>query len=332
MVVRRNDMKMTKLGPDKRTVPVFIQGLMRTADMTVEELTNLLNNDLELGISYLDTSDIYADGYCEELLGKSFAQNPGLREKFILQTKGGIRRGTKGFTYYDFSKEYIISACEASMKRLKADHLDYYLLHRPDALVEPQEVAAALDELFQSGKVLHFGVSNCNTSQIELLKKYVKCPLEINQMEFTLGHSLMLDPGMDVNRVETQSYDHDQGVLNYCRLQNITIQAFSPFRAAKNRNTGTLIDRYGVKVETSPFLGNAEYPEINQKLSEYAGYYNVSPAAIVIAWILRHPANMQVLLGSTKVERLKDSLAGQEISLSREEWYDLYMAAGGIVP
>ncbi len=325
-------MKTIFLGPNKIQVPAFIQGLMRTANLSVKELTELLHHDIHLGITYLDTSDIYADGYCETLLGNTFASNPGLRNNFLLQTKGGILRGAKGFAYYDFSEEHIISACEASLRRLQTDHIDFYLLHRPDALAEPEEVASALDKLHASGKVLHFGVSNCNTGQIQLLQKYCTVPFEINQMEFTLGHSLMLDPGMDVNRVETQSYDHDQGVMNYCRLNNITIQAFSPFRAAKNRNTGTLIDRYGVKVETRPFLNNAEYAEINEKLAEYASAYDVSSAAIVIAWILRHPANMQVLLGSTKADRLQDAVAGQNIQLTREEWYDLYLSAGGIIP
>ena len=325
-------MKTVFLGQNKTPVPAFIQGLMRTSELSVEELEALLERDLEFGITYLDTSDIYADGYCETLLGNVFARNPGLREQFILQTKGGIRKGKRGFAYYDFSKEHIINACESSLKRLQTDHIDYYLLHRPDALMNPEEVAEALEQLYKSGKVQHFGISNCNTGQIALLQKYVQVPLEINQMEFTLGHSLMLDSGMDVNRVETQSYDHDEGVMNYCRLHHITIQAFSPFRADKNRNTGTLIDRYGVKVETRPFLNNPEYPEINEKLQEYASAYGVSPAAIVIAWILRHPADMQILLGSTKPERLRDSLKGQDVILDREEWYDLYMAAGGIVP
>lgn len=325
-------MKSVLIGTEKREAPVFIQGLMRTASMSPEELVALLEKDLELGITYLDTSDIYANGYCEELLGKAFKLAPHLRSRFILQTKGGIIPTDKGFAYYDFSKEHILEACEASMCRLQVDHLDYYLLHRPDALMDPQEVAEALDELYQSGKVSHFGVSNMNVMQIRLLQKYLKQPIEINQMEFTLGHSLMLDPGMDVNRVETQSYDHDQGVLNFCRLEGIQLQAFSPFRAAKNSNTGTLIDRYGVKVETRPFLNSPEYPEVNAKLEFYAKKYGVSPAAIVIAWILRHPAHMQILLGSTRANRLEDALDGMNITLEKVDWYDLYRAAGGIIP
>lgn len=325
-------MKSVFIGKEKREAPVFIQGLMRTASMSPNELVSLLEKDLELGITYLDTSDIYANGYCEELLGKAFDLAKHLRSRFILQTKGGIIPSEKGFAYYDFSKKHILQACEASMRRMKVDHLDYYLLHRPDALMEPEEVAEAIDELYQSGKVSHFGVSNMNVMQIRLLQKYLKQPIEINQMEFTLGHSLMLDPGMDVNRVETQSYDHDQGVLNYCRLKEIQIQAFSPFRAAKNSNTGTLIDRYGVKVETRPFLNSPEYPEVNAKLEVYAKQYGVSPAAIVIAWIMRHPAHMQILLGSTKASRLEDALSGMNIVLEKVEWYDLYRAAGGIIP
>jgi predicted oxidoreductase len=326
-------MKTTTLGPNKEKVPVIIQGLMRTAHLSVDELGQLLDNDLENGLTYLDTSDIYTGGYCEELLGQVFAARSDLRNQFILQTKCGIRTGSQGFKYYDFSEAYILEAVEASLKRLRTDRIDYYLLHRPDALYEPEEVASAFETLKKSGKVMHFGVSNFNTTQLQYLKTCVCQPIEINQLQFNPAHTGMIDAGICTNRVESGSLDHDEGILNYCRMIQCTIQAWSPFRAAKSPFTGGIIDRFGrLKIETRPYLDSAEFPELNSKLREYAKIYNVSPAAIVIAWILRHPANMQVVLGSTKLERILDSLQGIDIHLSREEWYDIYVAGGNFLP
>ena len=325
-------MKMVPLGPGKVPMPALILGLMRTDHLSVAELSNLIETGLDHGLNFLDTSDIYAFGYCEELLGKTFAASPGLRDKFVLQTKVGILKGPKGFVYYDFSKEHILKAADDSLSRLQTDRIDYYLLHRPDALFEPEEIASAFDILEKSGKVLHFGVSNMNTSQLSYLRKYVRQPIEANQLQFSVVHTLMIDPAICTNRVETHSYDHDQGILEYCRMNDCTVQAWSPFRAAKSEYTGNLIDRFCAKIETRPFIGSAEFPLINAKLNEYAKHYGVSPGAIVIAWILRHPAKMQIVLGSSKTERILDACKGMDIQLSREEWYDLYKAAGNIIP
>ena len=325
-------MKTIALGPNKIPAPALIQGLMRTDHMSIQDLGSLLDTDLEHGLTYLDTSDIYSEGVCEELLGETFAKRPGLRESFSLQTKCGIRMSSKGFNYYDFSEEYILEAADASLRRLHTDHIDYYLLHRPDALFEPEEVASAFDKLAQSGKVLHFGVSNMNTSQFKLLQSHLRQPIEVNQLQFTVTHTSLVDADICVNRVESQSYDHDQGILNYCRQHDCTIQAWSPFRATKSEFTGNLIDRFARKIETRPFLGSAEFPLINSVLDGYAKEYGVSSAAIVIAWILRHPAEMQIVLGSSKPERILDAAKGLEISLSRETWYDIYRAAGNVIP
>jgi len=326
-------MRTTTLGPSKEQVPVIIQGLMRTAHMSVEELGHLLDVDLENSLSYLDTSDIYSGGRCEELLGQVFAVRPGLRNKVTLQTKCGIRMSPRGFTYYDFSEEHILKAADESLRRLNTDHIYYYLLHRPDVLFEPVEVSSAFSKLKKSGKALHFGVSNFNTTQLQYLMSVVEQPIEINQLQFSPAHTGMIDASICANRVESSSLDHDQGILNYCRMTNCAIQAWSPFRAAKSVFTGGLIDRLGQgKIETRPYLGSSEFPQLNAKLQEVSKRHDVSPAAIVIAWILRYPANMQVVLGSSRPERITDSCAGVGVRLSREEWYELYIAAGNFVP
>jgi predicted oxidoreductase len=326
-------MRTTTVGPNKEQVPVIIQGLMRTAHMSGEDLEHLLDVDMENGISYLDTSDIYSAGYCEQLLGQVFAERHGLRDTLVLQTKCGIRISPRGFSYYDFSEEYILKAAEASLKRLNTDRIDYYLLHRPDALFEPEDIASAFDKLKKSGKVRHFGVSNFNTTQLQYLNTCVSQPIEINQLQFSPAHTSMIDAGICTNRAETSSLDHDQGILNYCRLNHCTIQAWSPFRATKSIFTGGVIDRFGRgKIETRPYLDSQEFPELNARLQDFAEKYHVSPAAIVIAWILRHPAHMQVVLGSSKPERILDSCQGVDICLSREEWYEIYLAAGNFIP
>jgi len=322
-------MKTITLGPSKLAEPALIQGLMRTDHLSTKELAHLLDTDLENGITFLDTSDIYSNGYCEELLGKVFAERKDLRDKFALQTKCGIRRSSKGFSFYDFSKEHILEAADASLRRLQTDHIDFYLLHRPDALFEPEEIAAAFDTLKESGKVRFFGVSNLNTMQMKLLRKHLNQPIEVNQLQFSVTHTVMMDSAICTNRSETQSFDHDIGILDYCRLHNCTIQAWSPFRATKSEVTGTLIEG---KVPSRPFIGSEEFPSINAALNHYAKEYGVSPAAIVIAWILRHPANMQIVLGSSKPERIIDACTGVGIDLPREAWYELYIAAGNIVP
>ena len=325
-------MTTTAVGPGGDRYPTLIQGLMRTNHMPVGDLLELLNADLEYGLTFLDTSDIYSDGNCESLLGQAFAAQKGLREQFTLQTKCGIRRSSKGFSFYDFSEEHILSAADASLKRLNTDHIDFYLLHRPDPLFEPEEIASAFDKLSSSGKVLHFGVSNMNTSQLSYLKSFVSHPIEVNQLQFSAAHTLLIDAGIMTNRVESLSIEHDQGILNYCRENNCTVQAWSPFRASKSDYSGSFIDRFSRKIETRPYLDNEEFPSLNAKLDEFSRQYGVSKAAVTIAWILRHPANMQIVLGSSKPARIRDAMDGLTISLSREDWYELYIAGGNIIP
>lgn len=293
-------------------VPAIVQGCMRLSTMSVEEVEQLIEHDLSLGINFFDHADIYGGtGVCEEIFGKVLAKRPELREKMIIQTKCGIHRSETN--HYDFDKDYIIACVEQSLTRLQTTYVDYMLLHRPDALMEPKEVAEAFDYLYTSGKVKHFGVSNQNPHQIELLKKYCKQPIEVNQMQFSLMHTGMVDAGINVNTCNDGAASRDNGTLDYCRLHDITIQCWSPFQ-------------YGM-IE-GVFLDNPDYPEINAKVNELAKKYNVSNNAIAVAWILRHPANMQVIVGSTNIERITGICKTDDFTLTREEWYALYLAGG----
>ena len=249
----------------------------------------------------------------ETVFGEAFAGDPSLkREVIYLQSKCGIRQGC-----YDLSKEHILKSVDGILKRLQTDYLDLLLLHRPDALVEPEEVAAAFDVLFESGKVRHFGVSNHKPMQIALLQKYVCQPLVVNQVQFSIPVSNLVANGMEVNMETPGSIDHDGSLLDYCRLHDITLQAWSPFQMPAWKGC---------------FLGSDEYPELNQKLHVLAEKYNVSDTTIAAAWILRHPANMQIITGTASESRLKEIIAACEITLTREEWYELYLAAGHPLP
>ncbi len=299
---------------DKR-VPAIAQGCMRIADMEVNKVCELLETLLAHGINFWDHADIYGRGGCEEVFGKALKQMPGIREKLILQSKCGIRPGT--FTCYDFSKEHIIKSVENSLMKMNLDHLDYLLLHRPDLLMEPEEVAEAFDALFSTGKVLHFGVSNHTPGQIELLTKHVKQPIEVNQLQFSLAHTLLLDAPSYLNTTDSHGIVRDAGVLSYCMLHDITIQCYSPFQ-------------YGVFEGT--FLGNPNYGKLNEVLERLAKKYDTTTNGIATAWILRHPANMQVVVGTTNSKRVEGIAKGADVVLTREEWYECYAAAGNKLP
>jgi predicted oxidoreductase len=218
---------------------------------------------------------------------------------------------------FDFSKEHILESVDAILKRLRTDYLDILLLHRPDTLVEPEEVAEAFDLLESSGKVRHFGVSNQNPMQIQLLKKYVKQPIVANQLQLSITNTTMISQGFNVNMENAAAVNRDGSILDYCRLNDITIQPWSPFQ-------------YGFF--EGVFLGNDKFPELNQKIDEIAEKYEVSNTTIAIAWLLRHPANMQPVTGTMNVQRIKDCCKASEIHLTRQEWYEIYRAAGNILP
>ncbi|WP_313308720.1 aldo/keto reductase [Lactococcus taiwanensis] len=265
------------------------------------------------GINFFDHADIYGGGECETLFSKALKQSSVKREEVILQSKCGIVPGKM----FDFSKRHIIEAVEGSLQRLDTDYLDALLLHRPDTLVEPEEVAEAFYELEKAGKVRYFGVSNQNPGQVELLKTAVKQPLLFNQLQFGLKHTGMIDAGIHVNMSDEGSVVHDNGILEYSRINKMTIQAWSPFQ-------------YGFF--EGVFVGNEKFPELNKKLEFYAEKYNSTLTGIAVAWINRHPANIQTIIGTMTTSRIKEIATASDIVLSREEWYDLYMAAGNILP
>jgi len=293
----------------------IVMGCMRIADMPLNDIETLVRTAMEQGINFFDHADIYANGKSEEVFAQAIQMNDDIREQMILQSKCGIN--TKD-NLYDFSKQHILQSVDGILQRLKTDYLDILLLHRPDPLMEPQEVAEAFDLLQSSGKVRHFGVSNFTPLQIELLKKDVKQPIIANQLQFSVAHTPLIDSGVAFNMGNDQAINRDSGILEYSRIHDITIQAWSPYQAG---------------FFAGPFLGDVEkFPELNQLIQAIAQKYDVTDTAIAAAWITRHPANIQVVLGTTNVGRLVDACAGSDIPLTRKEWYDIYKAAGNMIP
>ena len=287
-------------------------GCMRIANLNKNEVNNLINTALDCGINFFDHADIYGKGKSEEIFSEALSMSPSLREKIILQSKCAIRPGM-----YDYSKEHILSSVDGILKRLKTDYLDILLLHRPDTLMEPEEVSEAFEKLYNEGKVRNFGVSNHNSMQIELLNKYLKNKITINQLQFSIMHTGIIDSGLNVNMKNSPSIDRDSSILEYCRLNDITIQAWSPYQ-------------YGFFEGT--FIDNPKFPELNKKLKELAEKYNVSSTAIATAWILRHPAKIQTIVGTTNENRLKDICTASNVNLTRQEWYEIYLSAGNMLP
>lgn len=291
---------------------VISLGCMRIAGMELRDVSSLIHTALDEGINFFDHADIYGGGKSEAKFSEALGMNPRLREQMLLQTKCGIRQG-----YFDFSKEHILEAVDGSLKRLQTDYIDVLLLHRPDALVEPEEVAEAFTILQNNGKVRYFGVSNQNPMQIELLQKYVKQKIIINQLQLSITNTGMIDAGLNVNMEIDPSIDRDGSILDYCRLHEITIQPWSPFQ-------------YGFF--EGVFLDNEKFPELNRKVNEIAAAKGVANTAIAIAWLLRHPARMQPIVGTTNADRLKEICKASDVTLSRPEWYEIYKAAGNKLP
>lgn len=306
-------MEKINLGKSTLKVPSIAIGCMRINSMEKDELSNYIKFCVENGLNFFDHADIYGRGECEKLFGEALKNSGIKREDIIIQSKCGIVPGKM----YDFSKEYILKSVDGILERLGTDYLDVLVLHRPDALVEPEEVAEAFNILYTSGKVKYFGVSNHKPSQIELLKKYVKQDILVNQLQLSLPFSNMIASGLEVNMLTDGAYDRDGSVLDYCRLNDMTIQAWSPFQ-------------YGFF--EGVFIGSEKYPELNKVLDELAEKYCVTPTGIATAWILRHPAKIQMIAGTTKISRLKEIIDGSKIKLTKEKWYRLYISAGHILP
>jgi len=302
-----------KLGSSNLSVPTMAVGCMRINNTDRKNAELFLKTALDNGANFFDHADIYGGGECESIFSEAIGLTPSLREKIIIQTKCGIVPGKM----FDFSKEHIINSVEGSLKRLKTDYINVLLLHRPDALCEPQEVAEAFSLLKKSGKVLHFGVSNQNPMQIELLKKYLDVPIVANQLQLSITNCTMISNSLNVNMENYSATVRDSSVLDYCRLNDITIQPWSPFQHGFFEGT---------------FIDSKKFPELNKKLSEIAEKYNVTKTTVAFAWLLRHPARFQPITGTMNIERLKDCIKATEIKLTREEWYEIYMSAGNILP
>jgi predicted oxidoreductase len=309
-------MKNITLGDGQ--APNVTLGLMRIADMSDDAIRGLVGAARDAGIDFFDHASVYGTEMhgCERRFADAMRLTPSEREAITLQTKAGI---VKEGPYFDFSYERLVSSADESLRALKTDYLDVLLLHRPDALVEPEEVARAFDELETSGKVRAFGVSNHTPRQIDLLRTAVRQPLVANQLQLSITHAPIVAQGVASNMVgPDQSVTVDGGgVLDYCRINGITVQAWSPFQAG---------------FFTGTFLGSPNYPELNAVIDRLAQFYAVPPIAIATAWITRHPANIQVVLGTTNAQRVSDAALGSDLPLTRPEWYELFRAAGHRVP
>ncbi|HLQ96208.1 MAG TPA: aldo/keto reductase [Pseudogracilibacillus sp.] len=305
-------MKQQSLGTSNLNVSNISLGCMRMNHLSVSDAQQVIQHAKEAGINFFDHADMYGGGDSERIFAEALQLEPIQREDIYLQSKTGIRDG-----YFDFSKEHILDSVDGSLQRLQTDYLDVLLLHRPDSLMEPEEVAEAFSTLKQSGKVRHFGVSNQHPGQIELLKKYVDQELIVNQLQFGLKHTEMIDRGFQVNMNWDGSFDREGDVLEYSRLHDMTIQAWSPFQFGHFEGV---------------FVSHPDFPELNKKLEEIAEEKHVTKSAIAIAWILRHPAYIQAIIGSMNPIRITEIAKASHVELSRVEWYELYQAAGNQLP
>lgn len=319
---------MNYVNLNKQKVSEITLGLMRIPDKSADEILALLDAAEESGVNMLDIADIYGGGRCEENLGAALRQRPGLRDRFFIQSKCGIyKKGVasdgRQFTYFDFSKDHILEAVDSILERLGTDHIEALLLHRPDVLMEPEEIAEAFTILHNQGKVGCFGVSNQNPMQMELLRKSLSFPIVANQLQLSCAFTPMIDAGLHVNMQWDAAVVRDGSVLEYCRLHDITIQAWS-------------VMQHGYF--DGVFLGSDKYTKLNATLDAIAARKSeetgrtVTSMAVALAWILRLPLQMQAVVGTTKPSRVKEAAAACDIKLSREEWYDIYLSAGNVLP
>lgn len=300
-----------ELGKSGLQVPTVAVGCMRISDKSEKEVSAFIDTALGYGANFFDHADIYGGGRSESVFGKAISSS--MRENLIIQTKCGIVPGKM----FDFSYEHIVESVNGSLERLGTDYIDVLLLHRPDALMEPEEVARAFDELKSSGKVRHFGVSNQNPYQMQLLQACLDMPLCANQLQFGIMHAPMIQSGINVNMYNESAVNRDGGVLDFCRLNKITVQPWSPMQ-------------YGFF--EGCFIDNEKFTELNEKMDEISQKYGISKTTLAFAWILRHPAKMQPVTGTTNLVRLEDCLKAAEVRLTREEWYEIYKAAGNVLP
>ena len=299
-----------------QAVPEIVQGCMRMPDLSDQDAAQVIKTAYEAGITFFDHATCYGeDGAAERKFGQAFKLTGLKREDIFLQSKCGLHFERQEF---DWTKENILASVDESLEHLQTGYLDFLLLHRPDLIFDPKEVAQAFDELERTGKVRYFGVSNLMPLQIELLKKYVKQPLIFNQLQLSLEQSQLIDQPLYMNNKETDmSINRDGDALDYCRLHDITIQAWSPLQSGFFKGT---------------FLDNPKFPELNTVLEKFAQREGVTKAAIALAWILRHPAKMQVIIGSMNPQHIEEAAQAGKVNLSPHDWYELYLAAGKYLP
>lgn len=303
---------MQQLGKTGIEVPRIALGCMRMASLSEQEAARVLETAVGQGINFFDHADIYGGGESEVRFAQAAKMVGIRREDIFLQSKCGIRK-----EYFDFSKDYILESVDGILRRLDTDYLDVLALHRPDALMEAEEVAEAFYKLKKEGKVHHFGVSNQNIYQMEFLQSYLEQPLAVNQLQLSPAHTPLIDAGFHVNMKDDAAIMRDGGLIDYCQLKKITIQAWSPF----------LID-----LQQGVFDNHPDYVALNQTIRKIAERYHVSHETIVVAWILRHPAKIQTIVGSMNPERLTKIAQAKQIELTRPEWYEIYRSAGNILP
>ncbi|HGW6843394.1 TPA: aldo/keto reductase family oxidoreductase [Streptococcus pneumoniae] len=308
-------MRYITLGQDDKELSEIVLGMMRIKDKSVKEVEELVETALSVGINAFDLADIYGRGRCEELLGLVLKNRPDLREKMWIQSKCGIR--IEEFTYFDFSKDYIIKSVDGILQRLKIDHLDSLLLHRPDALMESDQVAEAFNLLYKQGKVRDFGVSNQNPMMMELLKKDVKQPLAVNQLQLSAAFTPGFESAFHVNMEDSQAAMRDGSIFEYCQLHDVVIQAWSVLQFGYFKGN---------------FVGNEKFQALNQVLDRLAIKYGATSSTIAISWILRYPAKMQAVVGTTNPKHLREVSQAANFSLTRKEWYEIYLAAGNNLP
>lgn len=316
MIYEVRVLKKIRLGNSELNASRIGLGVMRMGTRSERDAQKTIESAISHGINFFESANVYGAGKSSTAFGRALKDAKISRDKILIQSKGGIVRGDK-FKRVDYSKENLIQSVEDELSRIGTDYLDVFVLHRPDVLVEPDEVAEAFNILEQSGKVRYFGVSNQNSLDIELLKTAVKQPLIVNQLQFGIMHTGMIDQQIHVNMTDDAANMRDAELLAYSRIHEMTIQTWSPLQ----------FGYFG-----GVFVDNPDFPELNEVLGRLADHYQTNKSAIAVAWILRHPANMQVIIGSMSDHHIQEMAEGDNVNLTRQDWYDIYLAAGNLLP
>lgn len=295
----------------------IIQGLMRLDNIDENRLYDIIKFDLENGVYFFDLADIYCRGESEAKLGRVLKAHPELREKMFIQTKGSIRFSPETGGYYDLSYKHIKEAVYDSLNRLGIDYLDSFLLHRPDIFIDKDEVAKAFNELYLEGKVKHFGVSNFSKEMIEYISMNLKQKIEYNQVQLGVGHMPMVEEVFNYNTPFDEGINRSNESFFYLKRKGIIIQAWSPF--IMKFFEGSLFDEN-------------KYPEINNVLNKMANKYQTSKCAIATAFLLKLDKDLLVITGSTNIKHIKESIDGEKVNLSKEDWYAIYKETGHKLP